>query len=139
MIRAAKSKYPPIPSPKPRSGRRVGNRLARTSADPAKSAKAAHLQYVHDDSPGIERRKVGGTVAYFKPSGERIRDKTVLARIASLVIPPAWKDVWICPLANGHLQATGRDARGRKQYRYHPRWREVRDETKYEHVLRFAR
>ncbi len=70
--------------------------------------------------------------------GRRVRDAETLARIHGLVIPPAWTDVWICPIANGHLQATGHDARGRKQYRYHPRWREVRDEEKYGRMLAFG-
>ena len=68
-----------------------------------------------------------------------MRDRATLARIRALAIPPAWTDVWICPRADGHLQATGRDARGRKQYRYHPRWREVRDETKYDRMIAFGR
>src|SRR3954469_1781457 len=106
--------------------------------DPVESSKLAGLRYVMDSSPGITRRRRGKNFQYFDPDGKQVRDKEVLGRIKSLVIPPAWTDVWICPRANGHLQATGRDARGRKQSRYHPRWREVRDETKYERMKLFG-
>ena len=109
--------------------------------DPEASAKSARLRYVADDGPGItrERRGEGPTdFVYRSPAGEPIDDEATLARIRSLAIPPAWEKVWICPLANGHIQATGRDAKGRKQYRYHPRWREVRDETKYGRMIAFA-
>jgi DNA topoisomerase-1 len=99
--------------------------------DPAQSARAAGLRYVSDAKPGIQRRRQGKSFRYFDSNGSPIHDREALARIRSLVIPPAWTEVWICPNPNGHLQATGRDARGRKQSRYHPRWREVRDETKY--------
>jgi len=78
-------------------------------------------------------------MVYIDTDGQQIHDAEVLARIKSLAIPPAWRDVWICPIAHGHMQATGIDARGRKQYRYHPRWREVRDETKYDRMLSFGR
>ena len=98
----------------------------------------ADLHYVDDRGPGISRRKVRGQFAYFLPSGERIRDKQEISRINKLAIPPAYSEVWICPDPHGHLQATGRDARGRKQYRYHPRWREIRDSNKYERVLSFG-
>src|SRR5262245_51698228 len=108
------------------------------SADPVASARAAGLRYVRDDRPGIRRRRSGKGFRYVGPSGEVVHDEETLARIRSLAIPPAWADVWICPQANGHLQATGRDAKGRKQYRYHPRWREVRDETKYDRVMTFG-
>jgi DNA topoisomerase-1 len=106
--------------------------------DPVASAKIAGLRYVSDARPGIGRRRSGKGFRYVNPDGSTARDAEVLARIRSLVIPPAWTDVWICSLANGHLQATGRDARGRKQSRYHPRWREVRDETKYERMMLFG-
>lgn len=106
--------------------------------DPVESSKIAGLRYVNDDSPGIARRRRGKGFEYLDSDGKHIRDKEVLARIRSLAIPPAWKDVWICPRTNGHLQATGRDAKGRKQSRYHPRWREVRDETKYERMKLFG-
>ena len=103
------------------------------------TAKQVNLRYVSDGKPGITRRKAGKSFAYFHPDGKRLRDKATLARIRSLVIPPAWTDVWICPTENGHLQAVGRDARGRKQYRYHPRYREARDEAKYEKTIDFAK
>ncbi len=106
--------------------------------DPRESAKEAGLRYVTDAKPGIQRKKVGEEFQYIGLDGEPVRDEATLKRIKSLVIPPAWTDVWICPQANGHLQATGRDARGRKQSRYHPKWREVRDETKYERMAQFA-
>jgi DNA topoisomerase-1 len=88
--------------------------------------------------PGIGRRRAGRGFSYTGVDGKRLTDKRVLARIKSLAIPPAWTDVWICPIARGHLQATGRDARGRKQYRYHPRWRAVRDDVKYERMIAFG-
>lgn len=106
--------------------------------DPVESAREAGLRYVNDSKPGITRRRCGRGFRYIDADGKPVRDKATLARIRSIVIPPAWKDVWISPLANGHLQATGRDARGRKQSRYHARWREVRDETKYERMLLFG-
>ena len=106
--------------------------------EPAESAKAASLRHVSDDHPGIRRRRSGKGFSYVTAEGQTVRDKATLARIRALAIPPAWIDVWICPLRNGHLQATGRDARRRKQYRYHPRWRQVRDETKYERMAVFA-
>jgi DNA topoisomerase-1 len=106
--------------------------------DPVQAAKAAALRYVSDEKPGIRRLGSGKRARYVDADGKPVRDAETLARIRSLVIPPAWTDVWVCPLANGHLQATGRDARARKQYRYHPRWREVRDQTKYERMLAFA-
>jgi len=108
------------------------------SPDPESSAKAAGLRYTTDTRPGIRRVRKGRTFVYVGPDGRAIRAEAELARIKSLVIPPAWTDVWICPDGRGHLQATGRDARGRKQYRYHPRWREVRDETKYDRMIGFA-
>ncbi len=108
--------------------------------DPVASAKAAGLRYVTDRGPGgIRRRRAGKGFVYYDPAGRKITDPDELRRIRSLAIPPAWTDVWICPSANGHLQASGRDARGRKQYRYHPRWRQARDETKYTKMLAFAR
>ncbi len=112
--------------------------LEEPVTDPVESAKAAGLRYVTDARPGIQRKRHGKHFRYLEAGGAALRDTKTLARIKSLVIPPAWTDVWICPLANGHLQATGRDARGRKQSRYHPRWREVRDETKYERMMHFA-
>jgi DNA topoisomerase-1 len=109
---------------------------ART--DPVGAARAARLRYLTDATPGIQRKRAGGNFRYIDVDGKPIRDREVLRRIRSLAIPPAWTDVWICPWPHGHIQATGRDAKGRKQYRYHPRWREVRDETKYERMLAFA-
>ncbi|MBD9484277.1 DNA topoisomerase IB [Pseudomonas sp. PDM14] len=97
------------------------------------------LRYVDDRQPGIRRRKVRGKFAYFAADGERIRDEEEIRRINQLAIPPAYSDVWICADSKGHLQAVGRDARGRKQYRYHPRWREIRDSDKYERLLDFGR
>ncbi|MBV8632252.1 MAG: DNA topoisomerase IB [Silvibacterium sp.] len=106
--------------------------------DPVQSAKEAGLRYVTDAQPGIRRKRSGKGFRYIDADGKPVRDKETLARIKSLVIPPAWTDVWICANPRGHLQATGRDAKGRKQSRYHPRWREVRDETKYERMLVFG-
>jgi DNA topoisomerase I len=106
--------------------------------DPALAAKEAGLRYVTDAKPGIRRRKAGRGFRYIDAEGKVVHDAAVLKRIRSLVIPPAWTQVWICADPRGHLQATGRDARGRKQSRYHPRWREVRDETKYERMLLFG-
>lgn len=107
--------------------------------DPAVAARAARLRYVSDAEPGYSRRRVGKGFAYRDEHGRRLRNAAEIERIRSLAIPPAWRDVWICADPAGHLQAVGRDARGRKQYRYHPRWRHVRDETKFEHVLAFGR
>jgi DNA topoisomerase I len=111
---------------------------ARTVADPKDAADDAGLRYVSDDEPGIRRRRSGTGFYYLRPDGSRLSDQRSLARVRSLVIPPAWTDVWICPFADGHIQAIGRDARRRKQYRYHPRFRELRESTKYEHVVAFA-
>ena len=108
-------------------------------ADPAMVARSAGLRYVSDEAPGIRRRRAGKGFRYVGPDGKPVGDAAELERIAGLGIPPAWSDVWICALPNGHIQATGRDVRGRKQYRYHPRWREVRDAGKYERMLAFAR
>jgi DNA topoisomerase-1 len=101
--------------------------------------RAASLRYVSDQQPGLRRRKNGKRFTYINDSGETCRDPIVLERIRTLAIPPAWTKVWICARANGHIQATGRDAKGRKQYRYHPNFREARDSTKYEHMIAFAR
>lgn len=106
--------------------------------DPEESAKAAGLRYVSDDMPGIRRRKRGKGFTYLDAKGNTVTDERTLERIRKLAIPPAWTDVWICPTANGHLQATGRDARGRKQYRYHAEWRNVRDETKFGRMIAFG-
>ena len=106
--------------------------------DPMESAKVAGLRYVSDTKPGIRRKRSGKGFTYLDLDGKPIRDPDVLRRIAALAIPPAWTEVWISPKPLGHLQATGRDAKGRKQYRYHPRWRAVRDETKYSRMLAFG-
>jgi DNA topoisomerase-1 len=103
-----------------------------------RDAQLAQLKYVSDSAPGIRRQGRPGSFSYIGPDGKKVRDPETLGRIKALVIPPAWEDVWICTNPNGHLQATGRDARGRKQYRYHPRWREVRDDNKYEKLVSFA-
>jgi DNA topoisomerase-1 len=102
------------------------------------TVRRADLRWVSDSTPGISRRAHGGHFRYARADGSTVRDAATLQRIRSLAIPPAWTDVWICPDPDGHLQATGRDARRRKQYRYHPRWREVRDESKYDHTIDFA-
>ena len=110
----------------------------RPTSDPARAAKAAGLQYSSDLSPGIRRIRTGKAFRYTAPAGKPLRDRETLARIKSLAIPPAWEQVWICPSPLGHIQATGRDARGRKQYRYHPHWRKVRDESKYGRMMAFG-
>ena len=106
--------------------------------EPTESARAAGLHYTSDTKAGIRRLRRGSKFYYVGTTGKLIRNEQELRRIRSLVIPPAWTEVWVCPDPRGHLQATGRDARGRKQYRYHPRWREVRDETKYHRLIAFA-
>jgi len=107
--------------------------------DPVVSSRAAGLRYVTHPKPGYSRRARGKAFDYLDLEGKPIRDPDELARIKALVIPPAWTEVWICPKADGHLQATGRDARGRKQYRYPSRWRAVRDESKYDRMMAFAK
>lgn len=106
---------------------------------PEEAARAAKLRYVSDSAPGIRRRGPPSRFAYVMPDGTRVRDRATLDRIRTLAIPPAWTDVWISRVPNGHLQATGRDARKRKQYRYHTRWREVRDGNKYARLAQFGR
>lgn len=113
-------------------------RVPLVPSDPLDSAKAANLRYVTGEGPGIIRKRRGRAFYYLGPDSRPVRDKTTLKRIGSLVIPPAWQNVWICPTENGHIQAVGRDARGRKQYRYHPRYREVRDEAKFGRLLAFG-
>jgi DNA topoisomerase-1 len=102
-------------------------------------AKAAGLSYVSDQDPGITRRRYGAGFSYRKPDGSALDDEATLDRIRKLAIPPAWTEVWISPSARGHIQATGRDQKGRKQYRYHDRWRQVRDENKYDRLIAFGR
>ncbi len=106
--------------------------------DPRDAAQSAGLLYVSDATPGITRRRAGKGWSFRTPKGEAIKDPATIARIKALAIPPAYTDVWICPRPKGHIQATGRDAKGRKQYRYHPAFREIRDGAKYEHVTTFA-
>ncbi len=103
------------------------------------SAQAAGLRYSSDARPGLPRRRAGRGFSYLRPNGERVTDPATLTRIRALAIPPAWTDVWICLDPAGHLQATGHDARGRKQYRYHERWRTGRDDAKFERLIDFAR
>jgi DNA topoisomerase I len=110
----------------------------RAPEDVAQAVRAAGLRYVADSMPGIQRRRAGKGFSYRGPDGRLITDRAELARIKWLAIPPAWTDVWICPYRNGHLQATGFDARGRKQYRYHPGWRTTRDVAKFDRMLGFA-
>ena len=112
----------------------VPDRIAEVAAAIAEEG----LRYVSDASPGYRRKRIGTAFSYYDKEGKRITDKAVIRRIKSIGIPPAYEFVWICPSPNGHIQATGLDARGRKQYRYHPKWRELRDQNKYEHVMQFA-
>jgi DNA topoisomerase-1 len=107
--------------------------------DAREAAKAGGLRYVNPNGPGMLRKRHGKGHRYFDVDGRPLRSKEAMARIKKLVIPPAWTDVWISPIENGHLQAVGRDAKGRRQYRYHLRWREVRDEAKYGHTIAFAK
>src|SRR6266850_5269283 len=111
---------------------------AGLATDSVEAAEEAGLEYVSDDRPGYTRRAKNGEFEYFDTQGEPIRDEQRLLRIKRLAIPPAYTDVWICPSPNGHIQATGRDARHRKQYRYHERWREIRDENKYDKMVLFG-
>jgi DNA topoisomerase-1 len=111
---------------------------AEADVDAKDAAEYAGLTHVSDEKPGIRRKRSGKGFVYETASGDRVKDDAALMRIKSLAIPPAWTDVWICSRANGHIQSTGRDARGRKQYRYHPKFREVREGTKYHHMLAFA-
>ena len=109
------------------------------TTDPLQAAEAASLRYVSDGEPGLRRFRAGRGFRYVAPDGAPVRDFATRRRITALAIPPAWTEVWICPTPVGHIQAVGRDARGRKQYRYHPRWRETRDATKYARMTLFAR
>jgi DNA topoisomerase I len=106
--------------------------------DAIEVADDAGLRYVSHDQPGYTRKATGDDFEYFDTEGKPIRDEQRLLRIKRLAIPPAYTDVWICPSANGHIQATGRDMRGRKQYRYHERWRAARDENKYDRMVFFG-
>src|SRR3954470_12671436 len=124
-------------------GRARGNASARGLTAPpeaaAEAAAEAGLAYTTDQHPGIRRGRKGRHFEFVGPDGNRIREAAVLDRIRSLVIPPAWDDVWITTRPRGHLQATGRDARGRKQHRYHPRWRETRDSDKFDRMAGFGK
>jgi DNA topoisomerase-1 len=102
------------------------------------AAKAVGLRYASDEQPGLRRKGAGTGFTYLNAEGKAVKDPKVLKRIRALAVPPAWTEVWICPIAEGHIQATGRDAKGRKQYRYHPDFRAVREDGKYEHMLDFA-
>ena len=116
--------------------------MARDTADPivpAADLQAAHLIYVSDLDPGIRRKAAGHGFNYLDADGRPVSAEPTLDRIRRLAIPPAWTDVWIAPTERGHIQATGRDAKGRKQYRYHARWRAVRDGGKYERLIAFGR
>jgi DNA topoisomerase-1 len=129
-----------VAAPSPPARRTTAtSRLVAALAEAKAAARSARLHYVNDTKPGITRRRSGTGWAYRHPDGSLVRDEATLARIRALAIPPAYRDVWISTDPLGHLQATGKDARGRKQYRYHPQWRRVRDETKYDRVLVFAR
>ncbi len=107
--------------------------------DPEKTAELAGLEYVNDQLPGITRKKKGSKFVYISPSGKIITEQSEIDRINALVIPPAYQEVWICVKKNGHLQATGKDARGRKQYRYHSLWKKVREENKYHRLVAFGK
>jgi DNA topoisomerase-1 len=119
--------------------KRTVRRLRAAPADPVEAAGAAQLRYVSDGKPGLRRVRHGPGFRYFGTDATPVHDLVALRRIRSLAIPPAWTHVWICPIPHGHIQAAGRDARGRKQYRYHPRWREVRDQTKYARLIDFGK
>jgi DNA topoisomerase-1 len=120
------------------AGKKQARPEPQVITEAAEAAEEAGLRYVSDDRPGYTRKAKGDGFEYFDLEGKPIRDEQRLLRIKRLAIPPAYTDVWICPTANGHLQATGRDARKRKQYRYHERWREIRDENKYEKMAAFG-
>jgi DNA topoisomerase-1 len=114
------------------------SKIVKIMKDPVASAKAVHLIYTSDaETAGITRKKTGKKYSYYK-DGEKIRDKEEITRINKLVIPPAWENVWICALDNGHLQATGFDLKNRKQYRYHPLWSALRNHTKFYRMLQFG-
>lgn len=117
----------------------ISNTIHRIAhRDMALAARLAKLKYVNDGKPGFSRKPYGKKFSYIDVNGKSIKDPLHLVRIKSLAIPPAWTNVWICPIPDGHLQATGYDGKGRKQYRYHPQWRQVRDQVKYEHMLDFG-
>lgn len=113
-------------------------KLEKIKRDPKTTARAVGLRYVSDTMPGYTRKKSGKGFSYYNASGEIVKDKLLIKRFAGLIIPPAYKNVWISPFDNGHLQFTGRDAAGRKQYRYHPAWNKIRNQSKYHRLLTFA-
>lgn len=139
MLSTTKTRKVPAPAISLTGKRRHTHADKAQHNEPARQiATDARLRYVSDEDPGITRKQAGTSFIYLDAHGRRIRDRETLQRIASLAVPPAYTDVWISPHASGHIQATGRDARGRKQYRYHPRWREVRDGDKYSRMLAFG-
>src|SRR4051794_24057133 len=113
--------------------------MLNPSLDPQAAADSAGPTYVSDQEPGIRRYRSGKGFRYVRSDTSKVTDPAILKRIKSLAIPPAWTDVWICSKSNGHVQATGRDARNRKQYRYRPQFREVREHSKYAHMISFVR
>jgi len=133
----ARIAYVATSAPKKRKEKKKVSEIEVT-IDPVEVAKDAGLRYVNDDQPGYTRKPKDDDFEYFDTDGKPIRDETRILRIQRIAIPPAYKDVWICPSTNGHIQATARDARGRKQYRYHERWREARDENKYDRMIVFG-
>jgi DNA topoisomerase-1 len=146
-LRQEKRKIDPLPSRRvnprglfrPRRSAPAGSVAdLKIVSDPIDAAEEAGLRYVSDDEPGYTRRAKDDDFDYFDTEGKLIRDEQRLLRVKRLAIPPAYTRVWICPSPNCHIQATGRDARGRKQYRYHERWREVRDENKYDRIVVFG-
>jgi DNA topoisomerase-1 len=116
----------------------AGATTKRAHRNAVQDAQAAHLRHVSDRAAGITRRRLGSGFVYRDKDGRIIAERAELERIGRIAIPPAWTNVWICPDPRGHIQAVGRDARGRKQYRYHPRWRALRDSNKFHHILRFG-
>lgn len=132
-----RARFACVPTTKPRREKKKVPEI-EVAQDPVEVAEEAGLRYVSDEQPGYTRKAKGDDFEYFDTEGKPIRDETRLLRIRRIAIPPAYKDVWICPSPNGHIQATARDARGRKQYRYHERWREARDENKYDRILVFG-
>ena len=124
------------PGTKTANGKEIESSIALESAE---AAEEAGLHYVSDDRSGYTRKAKNGEFDYFDTEGKKIGDEQRILRIKRLAIPPAWTDVWICPSPTGHIQATGRDARRRKQYRYHERWREVRDENKFDRLTDFVK
>src|SRR5713101_6320645 len=119
-------------------GKRRHSMTSRRAHERREAATLAGLHYVTDGFAGIRRRRSGTGWIYYAPNGSRIRDPDTRKRLNALAIPPAWTDVWICPAPDGHIQATARDARGRKQYRYHPSYRETRDRSKFRRMLEFS-